>query len=158
MSRRFVAGRMIVRVVVLSIVSVLSTHPSVMATAQSPDQEYISIATAFNEAREACYATPECPNVDAFMALFLPDARRTEIQRNNNVVQLESAEALRNDHLRVAQTFTGRQVETTGMMVQGRNVIMLQLNRDPGATVPNPFTSVLRIEDGRIAHWILIAP
>ena len=158
MSRRFAADRRIVRVAVLSIVSLLSTHQGAMATAQSQDPEYISIATAFNQAREACYAAPECPNLDGFMALFIPDPRRTEIQRNNTVVQLEGAEALRNDHLRVARTFTGRRVETTEMRVQGRNVIMLPLNWDPGAAAPNPFTSVLRIEDGRIAHWIVITP
>jgi hypothetical protein len=144
--------------VVLAITILLSTHLGNPAIAQAQDRQYMAIATAFNQAREACYAAPECPNIDAFMALFTPDARRTEIQRNNNVVQLETTEALRNDHIRVAQSFTGRQVETTGMTVQGRNVIMTQLNWDPGAAAASPFTSVLRIEDGKIAHWILIAP
>jgi hypothetical protein len=156
--RRRVTARIVLLVVVLGFMTVPSTLRSQMTAAQSQDHEYMAIATAFNEAREACYAAPQCPNLDAFMALFTPDARRTEIQRNNSVVQLESAEALRNDHLRVAQSFTGRRVETTGMMVQGRNVVMLQLNWDPGATAPNPFTSVLRIEDGKIAHWVLVAP
>jgi hypothetical protein len=156
--RRLMTGRMILPLAVLTIMIWLSLLRGDLATAQTPERQYLAIATAFNQARETCYATPECPNIDAFMALFTPDPRRTEIQRNNNVIQLEGTEALRNDHLRVAQSFTGRQVETTGMMVQGRNVIMLQLNWDPGATAANPFTSVLRIEDGKIAHWILIAP
>ena len=42
------------------------------------------------------------------------------------------------------------------MEVQGRNVVILQLNRDPGAAQPTLFLSVLRVEDGKIAHWILI--
>ena len=151
-------GRIVLPMVVLGLTILLSTHLGNTAIAQAQDRQYMAIATAFNQAREACYAAPECPNIDAFMALFTPDARRTEIQRNNNVVQLETTEALRNDHIRVAQSFTGRQVETTGMTVQGRNVIMTQLNWDPGAAAANPFTSVLRIEDGKIAHWILIAP
>jgi hypothetical protein len=129
------------------------------ATAASVEaQQHLAVATAFNQARETCYSAPDCPNHDALMAMFTPDARRTEIQRNNNVVLLEGPEALRADNLRVAGTFTGRRVETTGMATQGRNVIVQQLNWDPGAAEPNPFTSVFRIEDGRVAHWVLIAP
>jgi hypothetical protein len=32
------------------------------------------------------------------------------------------------------------------------------LNRDPGAAPPSPFVSVVRVEDRKIAHWILITP
>jgi len=92
------------------------------------------------------------------MGLFSDEPRRTEIQRNSNVVLLEGHDAIRADHSRVASTFTGRRLETTAMMVQARNVVILQLNWDPGAAAPNPFTSVLRIEDGKIAHWALVAP
>ncbi len=118
----------------------------------------LAVATAFNDARQVCYSAPDCPNLDELMSLFTADARRREIQRNNSVVQLQSPDELRADHVRVASSFTGRRVETTSMDIQGRNVVMLQLNWDPGATQPNAFVSVLRIEDGQIAHWVLIAP
>jgi len=121
-------------------------------------QQAMAVVAAFNEARETCYSAPDCPNLDALMAMFTSDARRTEIQRNNNVVLLEGPEALRADNLRVASTIPGRRLETTSMMTQGRNVIVLQLNWDPGATEPNPFTSVFRIQDGKAAHWVLVAP
>jgi hypothetical protein len=118
----------------------------------------MAVAHVFNQARERCYSSPECPNRDELMAVFTPDARRTEINRQNNVIQLEGLEALRADSLRVAQTFTGRRLETTSVSNQGRNVIFLQWNWDPAAPSPNPFTHLLRIQDGRIAHWILLAP
>lgn len=118
----------------------------------------LAVATAFNTGREVCYSSRECPNIEELMAAFSDEPRRTEIQRNNNVVLLEGRDAIAADHLRVASSFTGRRVETTSMAVQGRNVLMLQLNWDPGAADPNPFTSVLRIEDGKVAHWVLVAP
>jgi len=134
---------------------------AVTATAsatQSQDADMLAVATAFNDAREICYSASECPIVDELMSLFTADARRTEIARNNNVVQLQSPDELRADHVRVASSFTGRRVETTSMEIQGRNVVMFQLNWNPGATEPDPFVSVLRIEESKIAHWVLIAP
>ena len=92
------------------------------------------------------------------MALFAAEPRRTEITRPNEVVLLEGAEALRADHLRVAERFTGRRVETVSAQAHGRNVVLLQLNRDPGASEPSSFISVFRVEDGKAAHWVLIAP
>ena len=118
----------------------------------------VALVAAVTRAREVCYAAPDCPNLQELMALFTANPRRTEIQRNNSVVQLEGAEALRADHLRVAQMFTGRRLETLSVAEHGRNVIVLQLNWDPGAAEPNAFTSVFRIEDGRVAHWVLVAP
>lgn len=128
------------------------------AAAQGQSAEMLAVVTAFNQARELCYATPDCANLDALAALFTDDARRTEVNRANDVVQLLTPEALRADSLRVARSFTGRRLETTSMLVQGRNVIVQQLNHDPGAAQPGPFTHVFRVQNGRIAHWILVAP
>ena len=121
-------------------------------------QDDLALASAVTQARETCYAAADCPNLDALAGLFAENARRTEIQRNNSVVLVEGADALRADHQRGASSFTGRKVETTAMLGWGRNVVALQRNWDPGAAEPNPFISIFRIEDGRVAHWILIAP
>ena len=120
--------------------------------------EMLVLVDDVTRAREACYAAPECPNLEELMGLFAPSPRRTEIQRDNNVVQLDGDEALRADHVRVAQRFTGRRVETLHLEAHGRNVIAFQLNWDPGAAAPNAFTSVFRIEDGRVTNWVLMAP
>ncbi len=121
-------------------------------------QEEFAVVAAFNQAREQCYSAPECPNLEQYMGLFSADARRTEIQRNTTVVLLEDADALRADALRVASSFTGRRLETTAMLSQGRNVVVEQSNHNPGAVAPDLFTRVLRVQDGKIAHWILVAP
>jgi hypothetical protein len=121
-------------------------------------QEDLSLISAATRAREACYAAADCPNLEELDRLFADTARRTEIQRNNNVVLLEGIDALRADHQRVASSFTGRRLETIGMFGHGRNVVALQRNWDLGAAESTPFISVFRVEDGRIAHWILIAP
>jgi len=121
-------------------------------------QHKLAIVHVFNQAREQCYSTPECPNLDQLLELFTSDAKRTEINRANEVVRVEGIDALRTDSLRVARTFTGRRLETTAVVSQGRNVTFTQSNWDPGAAGPNYFTHVLRIQDGRIAHWILVAP
>ena len=121
-------------------------------------QDDLALISAVTQARDSCYSMADCPNLEELARLFSEMPRRTEIQRNNNVVLLEGAEALREDHLRVARGFTGRRLETIGIVSHGRNVVALQRNWDPGATEPNPFISVFRIEDGRVAHWILIAP
>ena len=142
----------------LSALATLAVAATVAVTQGQARQDILAVAAAFNQAREVCYAAPECPNLEEFMSLFTPGVRRTEIQRNNNVVLLRGLDELRADHLRVARSFPGRKLETTSMEVQGRNVVILQLNRDPGAAQPIPFVSVLRVEDGKIAHWILIAP
>lgn len=126
--------------------------------APSAAQAEFAVVAAFTQAREECYAAPECPNLEQYMGLFSADARRTEIQRNNTVVLLEDADALRADALRVASSFTGRRLETTSMLSQGRNVIVEQLNHNPGAAAPDPFTHVFRVQDRKIAHWILVAP
>ena len=118
----------------------------------------LALVSEVTRARESCYAVPECPNLEELMALFTPNPRRTEITRTSDVVQLEGADALRADHLRVAQRFAGRRLETVDMQVHGRNVIAFQLNWDPGSTTPNLFTSVFRVEDGKVAHWALVAP
>jgi hypothetical protein len=146
--------------ILLATLGVLLTTPALPAAASQDDEatNMLAVASAFNAARETCYASPDCPNLDEFMALFSDEPRRTEIQRGNTVVLLEGRDALASDHLRVASSFTGRTLETTAMSVHGRNVVMLQLNWDPGAPEPNPFTSVLRIEAGKIAHWVLVAP
>jgi hypothetical protein len=88
----------------------------------------------------------------------MPAARRTEIRRDHTVALLEGPAPLRGDHQRVARQFTGRRLETTSVTTQGRNVIVLQRNLDPGAAQPNPFTHVYRLEDGKVAHWTLVAP
>ncbi len=44
------------------------------------------------------------------------------------------------------------------MMAQGRNVVVLQRNHDPGGAKPNSFTHVFRVQDGKILHWIVITP
>lgn len=121
-------------------------------------QHMKAVAHVFNQRREHCYAASHCPELDSLMELFAPDAKRTEINRANAVVQLEGAEALRQDSLRVARSFMGRRLQTMGTFVHGRNVVFLQWNWDPGSAVPNPFIHVLRIQEGKIAHWILIAP
>jgi hypothetical protein len=129
-----------------------------LGLARASMQDDLDLITTVTQAREACYAEPACPNLAELAGLFTDSPRRTEIQRNNNVVLLEGAEALREDHLRVAGNFPGRKLETTAMVSHGRNVVALQQNWDPGAAEPTPFISVFRIEDGRVAHWILIAP
>ena len=136
----------------------LGVGVSLGTLAQVQAQEELSLIHAVTQARETCYATVECANLDELTALFTDTARRTEIQRNNNVVLLETAEALRDDHRRVAGGFPGRRLETLGLFSHGRNVVALQRNWDPGAAEPNPFISVFRIEEGKVAHWILIAP
>lgn len=138
---------------------VLGTRGVGFAQAKTANtQEDLSLVSAVTRAREACYAVADCPNLEALDRLFADTARRTEIQRNNNVVLLEGIDALRADHQRVASGFTGRRLETIAMFSHGRNVVALQRNWDPGATEPTPFISVFRIEDGRIAHWVLIVP
>jgi hypothetical protein len=118
----------------------------------------LALAAAVTRARETCYAAPDCPNLEELMALFTAAPRRTEIQRPGTVVLLEGAEALREDHLRVARQFPGRRLETVSLVAHGRNVIALQRNVNPGSPERDAFTSVFRIEDGKVAHWILIAP
>ena len=95
----------------LSVLVTLGVAATVAATHAQARQDILAAAAAFNEAREACYAAPECPNLERFMSLFTPDVRRTEIQRNNSVVLLQGHDALRADHLRVARSFPGRKLE-----------------------------------------------
>lgn len=118
----------------------------------------LDLANAVTQAREGCYAGSDCPNLTELMDLFSDNPRRTEIQRDNSVVLLDGSEALRADHLRVAERFTGRRLETTAIFTHGRNVVLLQRNLNPGGSPPDPFISIYRVEDGRVAHWILIAP
>ncbi len=143
---------------ILVVVAALVAVPRGEAAPSQATQEDFAVVAAFNRAREDCYAAPECPNLDQYMEMFTADARRTEIQRNNSVVILESADALRADAQRVASNFTGRRLETTSMLAQGRNVIVQQLNLNPGAATSDPFTHVFRVQDGKIAHWVLVAP
>lgn len=141
------------------VVTLLTTGIAAISSAQTPDADMAALIETVTQAREACYAEPECPNIDELMGLFTANPRRTEIQRDSSVVvQLEGAEALRADHLRVAQRFTGRRLETVQTQAHGRNLTAFQLNWDPGADAPNPFVSVFRIEDGKVAHWVLVAP
>lgn len=158
MSRRSWTLVTLAQVVLLVVATVALTAQSSTAASPAETQEMLAIATAVTQARETCYSAPDCPNLEELMALFSERPRRTEIQRDNNVVLLEGPEALRADHLRVAGRFTGRQLETTAVMVQGRNVIVLQRNWDPGAPEPTSFVSTFRIEGGKVAHWILVAP
>src|SRR5687767_2380243 len=124
---------------------VLAVTVGIGVARQAQAQEDLDLIHAVTQAREACYATVECANLEELSGLFSASARRTEIQRNNNVVLLETAEALREDHRRVASSFPGRQLETLALFSHGRNVVALQHNWDPGAAEPNPFISVFRI-------------
>jgi SnoaL-like domain len=146
-------------VLLAPLVLVLTTQTAMSQDEVDETRAMLAIVTAFNDAREECYSTPECPNIEEYLELFTgEDARRTEIRRDNQVVLLEGLDALRQDALRVAQQFTGRRLESTHIMRHGRNVVVLQRNWDPGAEIPNPFTHVFRIQDGKIAHWVLVAP
>ena len=145
-------------VLMVVVVAALVAVPRGQAAPSKTAPEDFAVVAAFNQARQDCYAAPECPNLEQYMTMFTADARRTEIQRNNSVVLLESADALQADAQRVASSFTGRRLETTSMLSQGRNVIVQQLNWNPGAATPDPFTHVFRVQDGKIAHWILVAP